>query len=360
MADDALRCFNSLLESVPGWITELEGILKAATERQRERLEQEQPVEFTENVFGMASKTSSVHSRQFGDVNIPLGPLGATDTAVLREQMPHMTPSDALRLSQRKRKTASACSDRESAPVKYRSASAVVVYYDADVQKRFDTLVRAVACTRNSLRKGKMSVKVDMLSRTGSSSSSDTSNDEALSTLRKMGYKSTRTPRARLGGLVSRNDGSEAFDKTDGCLEKAQALCEKAAHQILRDGDCTLEVTGAKTQLEEAQTLGTAALPQLRKKAEKAAARHRREEERRKQAEADAAEEDVDDDVDVKPEADDAIIAVDPIYNTAAAIEIDVDADDSDGGDEGGRRDMLVTAMKAGRFRMRSTRLGAC
>lgn len=38
MADEALKCFESLLETVPGWIADLEGILKTAAERQEEIL----------------------------------------------------------------------------------------------------------------------------------------------------------------------------------------------------------------------------------------------------------------------------------------------------------------------------------
>ena len=40
------------------------------------------------------------------------------------------------------------------------------------------------------------------------------------------------------------------FDDADRDLETAQNLCEVAAHQFLRDGDCRLEITGTRSRFE--------------------------------------------------------------------------------------------------------------
>lgn len=43
---------------------------------------------------------------------------------------------------------------------------------------------------------------------------------------------------------------SSTFDEVDKDLEKAQALCESAAHQFLRDGDCGEEIQGTRKSFQ--------------------------------------------------------------------------------------------------------------
>lgn len=284
MADEALSCFTSLLENVPTWIADLESILEAAKGRQQEIIFADDPAVPVAKSSQDAHKTSSLKSGRSIEA--------AERSTRLRPTLKHLTNSDALRLSQRKRKTASVASGDQSGPCKFRNKPTAVVHYDGETQKRFEQLVRAVGTSRNAIRKGKMSAKVDALSWSGSSSSASSCTSESggedgdysgvTSGLR---YKSSRS-RPKFG----RNDGSEAFDKVDGRLEKAQSLCERAAHQILRDGDCTLEVTNAKEHFSEALRMATAELPAMRKKAEKVAERRRRSaEQHRLEEEAEAA-----------------------------------------------------------------------
>lgn len=44
---------------------------------------------------------------------------------------------------------------------------------------------------------------------------------------------------------------SPNFQKADEDLDAAQNLCEVAAHQFLRDGDCIAEIMGARKRFEE-------------------------------------------------------------------------------------------------------------
>ncbi|KAF2162533.1 hypothetical protein M409DRAFT_69107 [Zasmidium cellare ATCC 36951] len=278
MADEALACFTCLLENVPGWIADLESILKSAAERQEEILFANRPEEdvVVPSVKKAKSKSSSLKSRRSVESQEKVQENGL----LARPQMKHLTNSDALRLSQRKRKTASVCSGNESGPSKLRARAAAVVYYDGETQKQFEKLVRTVGSTRNSIRKGKMSAKVDCLSRSGSSGSeaSGSSGDD-------MAKDDYRPPRG-----FGRDDGTEVFDRVDSRLEKGQNLCERAAHQVLRDGDCTLEVTNAKEHFSEALKMAEAEIPILQKKADKAAERRRRSEERRRAEEEEAEE----------------------------------------------------------------------
>ncbi|KFY40473.1 hypothetical protein V494_03487 [Pseudogymnoascus sp. VKM F-4513 (FW-928)] len=45
--------------------------------------------------------------------------------------------------------------------------------------------------------------------------------------------------------------GSSIFDELDSGLEWCQSMCEHAAHQFLRDGQCTSEIEGIKSRLQE-------------------------------------------------------------------------------------------------------------
>ena len=349
MADDALSCFTSLLESVPGWIADLESILKTSTDRQKDILFEKQPADTSPNRSRKPSKSWSLRSRRSkGDEDKKSTNADQSEPTLLRPQLPHMTQSDALRLVQRKRKTASALSGGQSEPTKFRSRSMVVVYYDGETQKRFEKLVRAIGTCRNSLRKGKMSAKVDKLSRNGSSGS-EGSSKEVLTGIGMLNYRSAKRRRKEIH-MLGRSDGMETFDKVDKLLEKAQTLCERAAHQVLRDGDCALELRHVKEHFVDAQKLGDAQLPSLRKRAAKSAERQRRGEERRRVvAEENEKKRQPDDSVTETPE--------DP-FSSPASLEVDLEAEDSDGHDNDAGQ-YTVTPINLSKYGMRSTRLMA-
>lgn len=352
MADDTVACFNSLLEDIPGWITDLENILKVVTERQNDYLVANQGDESPKFASRKPSKSSSVksaHSSDDEEAQTPEVPDPTkSEAALLSPQTQHFTSADVLRLAQRKRKTASVCSAGQSAPSKYRSRSMVVVYYDGGVQKQFETLVRGIGTCRNAVRKGKMNAKLNGLSRTGSSGSenSDSSDREEGKTVGpgKLAYRTTRPQRPQ-GNMFGNQDVAKPFDRIDQILEKSQTFCERAAHQVLRDGDCTAEIKGATRQLVEAQQAINEELPAIRKKAEKAAERRRRSEELHRKEEAKRAKE-----RNEKLNAgkmDEKVPTVFASMPTDGSLEID-DDDDSDGDNDDD--DFNIENLKMGRF----------
>lgn len=362
MAEEALGCFQALLESVPGWIADLETLLDNATQRQNELLFANQPAAGSEKTLvRKASKSSSLKSKHSDDEEEDVAAkeeagMETPAPTLLRPQLPHMTNSDALRLSQRKRKTASACSGDQSGPCKYRSRSMVVVYYDGDAQKQFEALVRAVGTSRNQVRKGKMSLRIDSLARSESSSSgSDSSGSGGEETITGLGtftYKTTRT--RRVEGSMFGKDGSENFEKIDKLLETTQALCERAAHQILRDGDCATEVKSAKNQLVDVRILAEKELPILERKAAKSAERRRRSEEQRRIEQEEQSN-------NAAQPSDSEKACVMGLLPHDGPLEVDtVEADDDDDGSEG---EMNFGAMKLpphlNRYTTRSSQLGA-
>lgn len=360
MAAEALASFTCLLENVPGWIADLESILKSAADRQEEILFANQPEEpvavVAENMKRPKSKSSSLKSRRSADDRYDSKLEVKAGGLLPRPPLKHLTNSDALRLSQRKRKTASVCSGDQSGPSKFRTKAAAVVYYDGETQKQFEKLVRTVGSTRNAIRKGKMSAKVDSLSRSGSSSSEASSSSSGDENIDSLTGKSEYKPPRLLRGL-GRDDDTQVFDRVDGRLEKAQALCERAAHQVLRDGDCTLEVTNAKENFAEALKMAEAEIPILQKKADKAAERRRRSEERSR-AEAEAAEKRMSE---LSATIKNAV--TNASFPTEGKLEVDhLEVDDGSDDDEDGEFDIsgLDFGQLGGKFgQMRSSRVVA-
>ena len=331
MADEALKCFTSLLESIPGWIADLEDTLQTATKRQKEMLfenqppQDEQPVDSCHDPPHQPSKSSSIRSKL--DID-------ETDDAVQHDiengpvamQRPHMTQSDALRLAQRKRKTTSVYSGREGGVHKYRSRSMVVVYYDGDTQKRFEGIVRAIGTCRNALRKGKMSAKVELLSQKGPSRDVENSDNDDPIEIPRMMLRSTRSKKGPTASTS--NDESLAFDQIDGSLEKAQTMCERAAHQILRDGDCAPEMKEAQKHFIHARTLGEGEVLTWQRRAEEAAKRTKRSEER------EAAREVVAETAELTSSSQEGLLTSNEASISPTTLEVDIEVDDTSDGDD--------------------------
>ncbi|KAK3684356.1 hypothetical protein LTR37_020357 [Vermiconidia calcicola] len=322
MADEALKCFTSLIESVPKWIADLENILQTSTERQQEILfdnqpaqDQDQPpVNSAQDGPRKPSKSFSVISKRSKDNTCKVEALKVEEgqPTPVRAQMPHMTQSDALRLAQRKRKTASVSSGRDSGPMKYRSRSMIVVYYDGETQNRFENVVRAIGTCRNSLRKGKMSAKVDIFSQTMSASSGVDGNKEGnVIRTARMSYRSARPKQSH---LLS-DDRLEVFDKVDGFLEKAQAIA--------------LEIKHAKQHFLEARKLGEAELPAWRTRVDEAAEKQRQNEERRRFEKEEKAGP-----LELAP--DERLVPDEDPFSSPDNLEIDLEVDDSDDDDDDG------------------------
>lgn len=365
MPQDALNSFRSLLDKIPGWITGLDAILENATQRQNELLSANLPAADSDRTLvRKSSKSSSLRSKRSKHDDLPkqtllpetINQMATPVPTVLRPQLPHMTESDALRLSQRKRKTFSNCSGDQSGPSKYRSRALVVVYYDGDVQKSFTEFVHAMASSRNDIRRSKLSAKVDNLARSRSSSSgSDSAGSFGEDTTKSIGTFTYKTTRLRLQDLsaVSRPDGSQALSKVDGLLEQSQNLCEHAAHQVLRDGDCALEITKTKELLAQARACAEREMPSLEKIAAADEERRIRAEEKQR----------VERSKQPPPQPADSekieLLSREPSSDTLEVDEIEVDDDDDDSDAE---LDMAALKLppNLAKYTMRSTRLTAC
>ncbi|KAI1335469.1 hypothetical protein F5Y15DRAFT_419955 [Xylariaceae sp. FL0016] len=194
---------------------------------------------------------------------------------------------------QKKQKTESMISGEQSTP-KYRSRRMIEVYYDSYVQSFFGELVKFVSSQRHVMRKAKMAAKVAHIKRLAELEMPDEDDDDDGGELKpgdgliaadpeasgsnpntdgsdelKLRYFSARqggsamqSPAMQMsmmkmrgrqgvlnGGLGGFNEKGDIWDQLDKGLEYVQGMCERAAHQSLRDGNCEEEIEKIKGRL---------------------------------------------------------------------------------------------------------------
>ena len=241
----------------------------------------------------------------------------ASPNALARQSSQPTPPAQARTTGPniRKRKTESLASGESLIP-KYRTRSMIIVYYDSEVQTAFEELVKFVSGSRNAMRKGKMAAKMAEMRRAAElevegEDDADGNPPGALlapgsniyaahkkmvghefgstpsafgpgAPMPKLRYTSARPsyqpkdPRnpddigssMNLGMLRGRrNDESvpSIFDELDKGLEWCQSRCEHAAHQFLREGECSTEIESIKKRLLEVKVAGMEELERLDK-----------------------------------------------------------------------------------------------
>ncbi|KAI4242583.1 MAG: hypothetical protein L6R40_003964 [Gallowayella cf. fulva] len=243
-AMDARKSFTHLTDNIPEWLKRLDELAVQVAD-QHTRFARISQSHFTG--LRLAKKHDSTESlRPPNDHLDPPSP-----TLLPQHSVPpiHLPPTSQPTLTKtpltkeirRKRKPASNLSGASGAQ-KYRTRTLIIVYYDSAIQEAFESLVRCIAGARNNLRKGKSaaSFKARMISM---GIGDDDDDDDAYPVLNpKMMIR--RIPRAASPST------SPSFDQADGHLEAAQNLCEVAAHQFLRDGDCEEELEGTRKRFE--------------------------------------------------------------------------------------------------------------
>ena len=261
---DAQKCFAFLHENIPSW-------LKSAAEIENKVAnKQDEITRVPIRVVPVVRKTDSTESIRLKE-NAENEPIGA-----IPEDPPAVAQQHQLQLTKRKRKTVSVLSGNASGPAKYRSRTMIIVYYDSEVQKAFETLVRNIGTGRNLLRKGKMAARIEALAE-ATAINEDDEDDEHDPILSKLGYRprnslmfrTTRTGGIGTGDFSHASAGSEHFDIADKALEKAQSLCERGAHQFLRDGSCQTELDEIKEHLDEVLKLSGGEVAKVRKNEER-------------------------------------------------------------------------------------------
>ncbi|KAK5653893.1 hypothetical protein OQA88_7818 [Cercophora sp. LCS_1] len=210
------------------------------------------------------------------------------------------------RATLRRRQRSDSVISAEGAAPKYRTRSMIIVYYDSYVQLFFEDLVKFVSASRNMMRKAKMAAKVAQIKRLAElempdddEEAEENSNDspkvdanapitpieaandretEDLPGARWVSARRMQSPgmlmaqaalgrsmysRAGAAGRVGFGRGlgglepleKDIYDDLDKGLEYVQSMCEHAAHQFLRDGDCGEEVNNIAKKMAETKVL---------------------------------------------------------------------------------------------------------
>ena len=133
----------------------------------------------------------------------------------------------------------------------------IIVYYNSDIQDAFELLVRNIAGARNNLRKGRTAANFKKRL---------ASLDMGLPPFSAGGESGLDFKIERPTKKVSPEADNDcaAFDAIDKDLENAQMLCERAAHQMLREGDCKEELLGVKNRFQNALKLAEQELDKFR------------------------------------------------------------------------------------------------
>ncbi|KAH8911437.1 hypothetical protein BR93DRAFT_943419 [Coniochaeta sp. PMI_546] len=251
------------------------------------------------------------------DAPPPSSPSGSNTPSALQRQTNQVKAQAQARAraTLRKRQRTDSVVSAEGAAPKYRTRTLIIVYYDSYVQSFFEELVKFVSASRNMMRKAKMAAKVAQIKRLAEMEMDDDDEEDTTNTAltaavptasglqvdsgvraatgsvpnaalevasgdeepQTLQYVSTRRmqpvsrtphmfmtatgrpiyPRAAapVGARGTPDKQPDVYDELDKGLEYVQSMCEHAAHQFLRDGDCGEEVANIQRRLGETKEL---------------------------------------------------------------------------------------------------------
>ncbi|KAL2121565.1 hypothetical protein VTJ04DRAFT_5592 [Mycothermus thermophilus] len=247
---------------------------------------------------------------------MPPSPSESQTPSALQRQTNQMRAAGQARAraALRKRNRTESMISAEGAAPKYRSRSMIIVYYDSYVQQVFEDLVKFVSSSRNMMRKAKTAARFAQIKRMAemevaddddaANSNANSNNNAANGTPIAAGdgpiaaadpneveepeivlpFVSTRrlgpaafVPRGatyarapargagRTGTPSLLNGPPDVYDELDKGLEYVQSMCETAAHQFLRDGDCGEEVANIKKRLAETKEIAEREMERIKR-----------------------------------------------------------------------------------------------
>ncbi|KAK4946836.1 hypothetical protein LTR10_014339 [Elasticomyces elasticus] len=217
-AMDAHSSFVYLLDNLPVWKTTITSLSAYAAQKNSEFVNEYS--QLVNQIRPKRQKSASLTSIHTNDEDVPslpnrveINPLEAGNRYLYAQ-------------ATKKRKPGTSVRSGASGPQKFRNKNQVIVYYDASLQEQLDSMVKLIGVGRNNLRKGKKVVD----------------------------RPQTPVP-----------DDESSFLLVDRELESIQSLCEIAAHQFLRDGDCSTELNSILQKLDAVLVQSTKTAESLKK-----------------------------------------------------------------------------------------------
>jgi hypothetical protein len=318
---DALGAFSHLQSNLPAWVTRISELTAHTSAKHIEYSEAYRRHTTYKPRRRKNSSVCSIHTDDFVPIAQREGP---TPEAVEMS----VTVKDAATPPQHGRKRGadeapSIDSGERNAFVSTRHN--VIIEYDGHTQKVLEEVVRDIGIARNNIRRGKMSLMPRPAYRAGLLNNTvniGTNNQPGGAPSALSGLACVRS--TRTGGGVVGVSGSTTgirkespFDYADKQLELAHGLCETAAYQVLRSGDCGTELDGVEEKFKMLQELVDNEVKRL--------------EEEKKQQQAQAPPDDKENETPAKPPqtptaarlARIAAIAKQPSTDTPGTIEVD-------------------------------------
>lgn len=269
---DALTSFTHLTDNIPDWMIKLDDLAAQVVEQHSRftKLTHLTQLKLSRRKRG---STESLRPKDDGDINettaVPVNENSSSgDIGIL-----NLNVDSAKAVGEVKRKRKCSTVSGASGIRRYRTRSMIIVYYDSAIQDAFESLVRHIASARNNLRKGKTAAnfKARMIA-LGMEENPFVPGDFAMLASRAMPVpRSSRTGKPTLPPSKAAKPPERVppFEEADRDLEAAQNLCEVAAHQFLRDGDCTEEIQGTRLRFESCLRMAQQEVELLRREQQK-------------------------------------------------------------------------------------------
>lgn len=265
---DPAASFEHIIEHVPSWRSQLVDLSNHAARKHEEYVAEYSRL--LHRAKAKRAKSASLASLRTTDQEEQ-----ADVSSQLQTPLKSPQPSELVEISpleagnrfiyaqaHRKRKPGTSMRSNASGPRNFRSKQMVVVYYDSHIQCELDKLVKGFGAARNNLRKGKNAYTVTKgFTLPALSKRYEGTESLVYGTIAKSGPRLAKAhSEPTVSSTATGISGDTAFQRADKELEVIQSLCETAAHQVIRDGDCNVELKDAAGKLDSLLTFARSAL----------------------------------------------------------------------------------------------------
>lgn len=258
---DALASFVYLTDHLPTWLAQIDTLAMHVLAKREEFTAEYKRL--LEHVRPKRKKTESVTSLQPDDRQVSVGSqkdhtsASYTWTPPRRTEISPLDPANKYLFANArrgKRRRGTSLRSGSSGPQTFRNQHQVIIYYDSSLQNAFERLVKDIATARNNLRKGKQTRALErglwLPSVDKGQHGLRMRSLAATSQLKSHSFTNITTEPKFLLNETPPDDDDASFTDVAKDLEAAQSLCETAAHQFLRDGDCISEIDQIRAHFE--------------------------------------------------------------------------------------------------------------
>ncbi|PLB47166.1 hypothetical protein P170DRAFT_363686 [Aspergillus steynii IBT 23096] len=243
---DALGAFSHLSENLPQWITRLSELATYTAAKRAEYAE-----DFRKHAVAKPRrrKNSSICSIRT-DECVPDGPTQlAGDSKPISSRIPRKRSTDEASIDNEDDDRYSYVHPRHN----------LIIQYDGHTQKSLEEMVRYIGTARNNIRRGRMSQlplggfrSRAAFGRGGRRSEDPRLTPSAVDTPEDQLLSNIRSARARNmpGAPSAPTPKDSSFDLAEKHLEIAHSMCETAAYQFLRSGDCSTQLSNVEDKFK--------------------------------------------------------------------------------------------------------------